>query len=139
MASSKLLSNNRLSSPPPHQCWPTRRRRTGGLRRCRRPSRRRLCGGCRDRSRPLSGTTSATHQENFNFSPTVVGNVHIVVGYLDPIQPGAATCSEGFVICFWKVTLACLGSLAAAVQPNGLGNSQKKGYKTVGTSFRPRL
>ena len=26
---------------------------------------------------------------------------------------GAATCSEGFVICFLKVHLACLGSMAA--------------------------
>ena len=26
-----------------------------------------------------------------------------------------ATCSEGFVICFLKVPLACLGSMAAAV------------------------
>ena len=26
-----------------------------------------------------------------------------------------ATCSEGFVICFLKVTLVCLGSMAAAV------------------------
>ena len=37
---------------------------------------------------------------------------------------GAATCSEGFVMCFLRVPLACLGSMAAAVQPNGLGNSQ---------------
>ena len=38
---------------------------------------------------------------------------------------GEATCSEGFVMCFLKVPLACLGSMAAAVQPNSLGNSQK--------------
>ena len=31
------------------------------------------------------------------------------------ILGGAATCSEGFVICFLKVPLACLGSMAAAV------------------------
>ena len=43
---------------------------------------------------------------------------------------GAATCSEGFVICFIKVPLACLGSMAIAVQPNSLGNSQKKVIKT---------
>ena len=50
---------------------------------------------------------------------------------------GAATCSEGFVICFLKVPLACLGNMAAAVQPNSLGNSQKKVNKTFGTSGRP--
>ena len=32
---------------------------------------------------------------------------------------------QGFVICFRKVPLACLGSMAAAVQPYSLGNSQK--------------
>ena len=53
------------------------------------------------------------------------------------IPGGAATCSEGFVICFLKVPLACLGSMAAAVQPNSLGNSQKKVNKTFGTSGRP--
>ena len=31
------------------------------------------------------------------------------------ILGGAATCSEGFVICFLKVPFACLGSMAAAV------------------------
>ena len=50
---------------------------------------------------------------------------------------GAATCSEGFVICFPKVSLSCLGSMAAAVQPNGLGNSQKRVNKTLGRSGRP--
>ena len=34
------------------------------------------------------------------------------------IQSGATTCSEGFVICFLKDTLACLSSVAAAV-PSG--------------------
>ena len=38
---------------------------------------------------------------------------------------GAATCFEGFVICFLKVPLACLGSVAAAVQPNSLGTLGK--------------
>ena len=47
---------------------------------------------------------------------------------------GAATCSKGFVICFLKIPLACLGSMAAAVQPNSLG---KTVYKTFGTSGRP--
>ena len=38
------------------------------------------------------------------------------------VQSGAATCSEGFVICFLKVHLACLCSMTAAVQPNCLWN-----------------
>ena len=50
---------------------------------------------------------------------------------------GHLTCSEGFVICFIKVPLACLGSMAAAVQPNSLGNSKNKVNKTFGTSGRP--
>ena len=54
-----------------------------------------------------------------------------------PLQPGTATCSKGFVISFLKVPLACLGSMAAAVQPNGLWNSQKTFYKTFLTSCRP--
>ena len=53
------------------------------------------------------------------------------------ILGGAATCSEGFVVCFLKVPLACLGSMAAAVQPNSPGNSQKTVNKTFGTSGRP--
>ena len=44
---------------------------------------------------------------------------------LRDIVGGAATSSEGFVICFLKVPLACLGSMAAAVQPNSLGNFKK--------------
>ena len=52
---------------------------------------------------------------------------------------GVATCSEGFVLCFLKVPLAWLGSMAAAVQPDGLWNSPKTFYKTFGTSCRPRL
>ena len=50
---------------------------------------------------------------------------------------GAATCSEGFVICFIKVPLAYLNSMAAAVYPNSLWNSQKNKHKTFGTSGRP--
>ena len=38
---------------------------------------------------------------------------------------GAATCSEGFVICFPKVPLACLFSMAATGQPNSLGTLRK--------------
>ena len=37
-----------------------------------------------------------------------------------PLQSWAATCYKGFVKCFLNVPLACLGSMAAAVQPNGL-------------------
>ena len=50
---------------------------------------------------------------------------------------GAATCSEGFVICFPKVPPAGLGSMAAAVQHKSLGNFQKKVNKTFRTSGRP--
>ena len=39
---------------------------------------------------------------------------------------GVATCSEGFVTCFLKVILACLISMAAAVQPNSLGTIRKQ-------------
>ena len=52
----------------------------------------------------------------------------------EPIFKEKITCSEGFVICFLKVPLACLGSMAAAVEPNSLENSQKKVNKTFGTS-----
>ena len=52
---------------------------------------------------------------------------------------GAATCSEGFVMCFLKIPLACMGSMAAAVLPNGLGNFQKFVYKTFGTSGPPGI
>ena len=38
---------------------------------------------------------------------------------------GAATCSEGFVTCFLKVPLACLGGMEAAVEPNSLGSLRK--------------
>ena len=53
------------------------------------------------------------------------------------LQSGAAGYVKGFVTCFLEVPLACLGSRAAAVQPNSLGNSQKTVYKTFGTSGRP--
>ena len=53
------------------------------------------------------------------------------------ILGGAATCSEGFVICFLKVPLSCLGSMAAAVLPYGLENFQKFVYKTFRTSGGP--
>ena len=52
---------------------------------------------------------------------------------------GAATCSEGFAIFFLKVPLACMGSMAAAVQPNCLWKSQKTCYKTFTSTCCPRL
>ena len=41
------------------------------------------------------------------------------------ILGGVVTCSEGFEIFFLKVSLPCLGSMAAAVQPNNLGTLRK--------------
>ena len=55
------------------------------------------------------------------------------------IQSGAAGCEKGLVKCFQKVSLASLGSMGAAVQPNGLWNSRKIFYKTFFTTSRPRL
>ena len=49
------------------------------------------------------------------------GVENMVSGMLE----GAVTCGKGDVLCFLIVPLACLGSMAAAVQPNSLGNSQK--------------
>ena len=43
----------------------------------------------------------------------------------DHIQSGALGCEKGSVKYFLKVPLACLCSMAAAVQPNSLGNSWK--------------
>ena len=51
---------------------------------------------------------------------------------MPPLLGGAATCSEGFVLRFLKVPLACLGSMAAAVQTNSLGNSRKKSKQNLG-------
>ena len=52
---------------------------------------------------------------------------------------GAAGCVKGLVECFLEVLLSCLGSMAAAVQPNCLWNSQKTCYKTFSPICRPRL
>ena len=46
--------------------------------------------------------------------------------------------NPGFVICFLKVPLAFLGSTAAAVQPNGLWNSQKTFCKTFFHNLPPQ-
>ena len=43
----------------------------------------------------------------------------------DTILGGAAICFEGFLTCFLKVPLACLGSMVAAVQLNSLGTLGK--------------
>ena len=47
------------------------------------------------------------------------------MGRANNIHCGAATCSEGFLICFLKLSLAGLGSMADAVQPNSLGTLRK--------------
>ena len=47
------------------------------------------------------------------------------------LQSEAATCRKGFVMCFLKVPLACLGSMTAAVQPYSLWNSQTHITKPV--------
>ena len=61
---------------------------------------------------------------------TIHGTIH------DTVLGGAATCSECFVRSLLIVPLACLGSMAAPELPNSLWNSQKKVYKTFGTSGR---
>ena len=77
--------------------------------------------------------------------PHTKGNPSVQVGQicpslkLIPIQSGAAACLECFVMFFLKIFLACVGSMAASVQPNGLGNSQKTCHETFGTSCRTRL
>ena len=73
----------------------------------------------------------------------------MMVGYwiisYGTIQSGAATCEKGFVICFHKVPLICLGSMAAAVawqlqySPTACGTLGEKYYKTLFTSYYPRL
>ena len=55
------------------------------------------------------------------------------------VQSGAAGLGKGFVTCFLEVPLACLGSMAAAVQPSYLWNSQKTCYKTFPSTCRPTL
>ena len=55
------------------------------------------------------------------------------------LQSGAATRTEGFVVCLLKVLLTCLRRISAAVQPNSKQNYQKTFYKIFGTSCRPRL
>ena len=53
------------------------------------------------------------------------------------ILGGAATCSEDFLTCFLKVPLPCLGSMAAAVQPNILGTLRK--HFTKPNKWQPHL
>ena len=60
----------------------------------------------------------ATGSDNIRAFPGVLFLDLFMVG---PYSRGrAATCPEGFVIYFKKVPLACLGSMADAVQPNGM-------------------
>ena len=54
-------------------------------------------------------------------------------------KSGAAGCVNGFVTYFLEVPLACFGSMAAAVQPNCLWNSQKTLSKTFYSTCRPTL
>ena len=82
------------------------------LRR-RRPSRSSWPSLRRHRPRPRSREGSSNREEDF------------ILHRQKAIQSGASGCEKGFVKCFLKVSLACLGSTAAAVQSNGLRNSQK--------------
>jgi len=62
-----------------------------------------------------------------------------IFAFIFPLPRGAATCSQGFVVIFLKVPLACWGSNVAAVQPNSLGNSQKTFYKISQNKWPPHL
>ena len=55
------------------------------------------------------------------------------------MQSGAADCERGIEKCFLKVALTCLGTMAAAIQPNSLWNYQKTFDKTFFTTCLPRL
>ena len=57
-----------------------------------------------------------------------------VTGFTDYLQSGAATCSEGFVICFLKVPLACLAAWQLQYSPTSWGTLAETCYKTFGTS-----
>ena len=46
------------------------------------------------------------------------------IGHRDTVQSGSAGCVKGFVTSFLEVPLACLGSMATAVQHSCLWNSQ---------------
>ena len=70
-----------------------------------------------------------------NLQEWVLGENRLIGGLF--LTGWAATCSEGFVVNFLKVLIACWGSSVAAVQPNSLGNSQKTFIKPFRTSGRP--
>ena len=55
------------------------------------------------------------------------------------LQSGAAGCVKGFETCFLEVPLACLGSMAAAVQPSCPWNPQKTCYITFSMTCCPTL
>ena len=50
------------------------------------------------------------------------------------VHTGVSGCEQGFITCFLEVPLASLSSMAAAVQPHCLWNSQKTCYKTFSTT-----
>ena len=64
-------------------------------------------------------------------------NVYDIINSLNSL--GRQVLWTRFCIFFWKVLLACLGSMAAAVQLNDLWSSQKSYYKTFFTNQHPRL
>ena len=53
-------------------------------------------------------------------------------------QSGASGCEKGFVKCFLRVPLACLGSMATAVEPNSLGTLRKMLTKPFTQPDAPR-
>ena len=73
------------------------------------------------------------------YDPWIQGHPGYVANSLSPYTGWVGHLFRRFCDMFLKVPFACLGSMAAAVavQPNGLGNSQKTVYKTFRTSGRP--
>ena len=51
---------------------------------------------------------------------TTIGLSKLNQNYTALLQPGEAGCVKGFVTCFMHVSIASLGSIAAAVQPRCL-------------------
>ena len=69
----------------------------------------------------------AEYRKNTLSQPLTL-NLHLR-GHTTNLQSEVSGCEKGFVKCFQKVHLVCLGSTVAAVQPNSLRNSQKTFYK----------
>ena len=64
----------------------------------------------------------------------------VCIAPICPVQVlgGAATCLEGFVICFLRVPLACLGSMAAAVkQAHGPGELSENSLQNLRNKWPP--